>query len=103
MWSLKAMSFLELKVSKMITPSKVLEHGLSRKDIQNDLGFIKLPDSIDEVTFMVMKETENLRKTYVLERGSYDAPSREVKPMTPSAVLPINKSFSTGILKIQFF
>ena len=35
---------------------------------------------------MVMKETENLRKTYVLERGSYDAPSREVKPMTPSAL-----------------
>ena len=50
---------------------------VSRKDIDNDLGFIKLPDSIDEVTFMVMKETENLRKTYVLERGSYDA--QEVK------------------------
>ncbi len=76
---------------------------LSRKDIDNDLGFIKLPDSIDEVTFMVMKETENLRKTYVLERGSYDAPSREVKPMTPSAVLPINKSNSNRLDLANWF
>ena len=76
---------------------------VSKKDIDNDLGFIKLPDSIDEVTFMVMKETENLRKTYVLERGSYDAPSREVKPMTPSAVLPINKSNSNRLDLANWF
>ena len=76
---------------------------VSRKDIENDLGFIKLPDSIDEVTFMVMKETENLRKTYVLERGSYDAPSREVKPTTPNAVLPINKSNSNRLDLANWF
>ena len=76
---------------------------ISRKDLENDLGFIKLPDSIDEVTFMVMKETENLRKTYVLERGSYDAPSREVKPMTPNAVLPINKSTSNRLDLANWF
>ena len=76
---------------------------VSRKDIDNDLGFIKLPDSIDEVTFMVMKETENLRKTYVLERGSYDAPSREVKPTTPNAVLPINKSNSNRLDLANWF
>ena len=76
---------------------------ISRKDLDNDLGFIKLPDSIDEVTFMVMKETENLRKTYVLERGSYDAPSREVKPMTPNAVLPINKSTSNRLDLANWF
>jgi hypothetical protein len=76
---------------------------VSRKDIDNDLGFIKLPDSIDEVTFMVMKETENLRKTHVLERGSYDAPSREVKPMTPNAVLPINKSNSNRLDLANWF
>jgi len=52
---------------------------------------------------MVMKETENLRKTYVLERGSYDAPSREVKPMTPSAVLPINKSNSNRLDLANWF
>ena len=63
---------------------------VTRNDIEKDLGFINLPDSISEVTFMVMKETENLRKTYILNRGSYDSPTKEVKSMTPTAVLPIN-------------
>ena len=66
---------------------------VSRKDIDNDLGVHKASDSIDEVTFMVMKETENLRKTYVLERDPMML-KREVEPMTPNAVLPINKSNS---------
>ena len=68
---------------------------VTRNDIEKDLGFINLPDSISEVTFMVMKETENLRKTYILNRGSYDSPTKEVKSMTPTAVLPINKINST--------
>jgi len=63
---------------------------VTRNDIEKDLGFINLPDSISEVTFMVMRETENLRKTYILDRGSYDAPTKEVESMTPKAVLPIN-------------
>jgi len=63
---------------------------VTRNDIEKDLGFINLPDSISEVTFMVMRETENLRKTYILDRGSYDAPTKEVQSMTPTAVLPIN-------------
>ena len=63
---------------------------VTRNDIEKDLGFINLPDSISEVTFMVMRETENLRKTYILDRGSYDAPTKEVESMTPTAVLPIN-------------
>jgi hypothetical protein len=63
---------------------------VTRNDIEKDLGFINLPDSISEVTFMVMRETENLRKTYILDRGSYDSPTKEVESMTPTAVLPIN-------------
>jgi hypothetical protein len=63
---------------------------VTRNDIEKDLGFINLPDSISEVTFMVMSETENLRKTYILDRGSYDSPTKEVESMTPTAVLPIN-------------
>ena len=39
---------------------------------------------------MVMRETENLRKTLIVDRGSYDAPTKEVESMTPTAVLPIN-------------
>ena len=44
---------------------------IKKADIKKDLSFINLPDSINDVTLMVMKETENLRNTYVLNRGSY--------------------------------
>jgi len=40
---------------------------------------------------MVMKETENLRNTYVLNRGSYDSPTRLVKPGTPETVLKFDE------------
>ena len=76
---------------------------VTRNDIEKDLGFINLPDSISEVTFMIMKETENLRKTYILNRGSYDSPTKEVKPMTPTAVLPINKSNSNRLDLANWF
>ena len=76
---------------------------VTRNDIEKDLGFINLPDSISEVTFMVMKETENLRKTYILNRGSYDSPTTEVKSMTPTAVLPINKTNSNRLDLANWF
>ena len=76
---------------------------VTRNDIEKDLGFINLPDSISEVTFMVMKETENLRKTYILNRGSYDSPTKEVKSMTPTAVLPINNTNSNRLDLANWF
>ena len=76
---------------------------VTRNDIEKDLGFINLPDSISEVTFMVMKETENLRKTYILNRGSYDSPTKEVKSMTPTVVLPINNTDSNRLDLANWF
>lgn len=60
-------------------------------DVTNELPFINLPDSLNDVTLMVMKETENLRNTYVLNRGSYDSPTKLVKPGTPEAVLKFDE------------
>ena len=60
-------------------------------DVINELPFINLPDSLNDVTLMVMKETENLRNTYVLNRGSYDSPTKLVKPGTPEAVLKFDE------------
>ena len=65
---------------------------INKKDIENELSFVNLPDSINKVTLMVMKESENLRKTYVLNRGSYDAPLNEVSPGTPKVVLPFDQN-----------
>jgi len=64
---------------------------IKKADINKDLSFINLPDSINDVTLMVMKETENLRNTYVLNRGSYDSPTKLVKPSTPEVVLKFDK------------
>ena len=60
---------------------------VKKEDTENDLSFVKLPDSLDNVTLMVMKESDKLRKTYVLNRGRYDSPTNEVKPNTPEIVL----------------
>ena len=64
---------------------------VSKSDLDSGLDFIKLPDSLDKVTFMVMKESKNLRKTYVLNRGLYNLEMNEVKPTAPSAVMKMNK------------
>ena len=64
---------------------------VSKNDLDSGLDFIKLPDSLDQVTFMVMKESKNLRKTYVLNRGLYNLEMNEVKPTAPSAVMKMNK------------
>ena len=64
---------------------------INANDIKSDLPFVNLPDSINDVTLMVMKETENLRNTYVLNRGSYDSPTRLVKPGTPETVLKFDE------------
>jgi hypothetical protein len=46
-------------------------------------------DSTEQVQeVMVMKEMPVPRKSFVLQRGSYDAPGEEVFPTTPSSVLP---------------
>ena len=76
---------------------------VSKNELNEGLDFIKLPDSLDKVTFMVMKETENLRKTYVLNRGLYNLQMNEVKNMTPSAVLPLEKENSNRLDLAEWF
>lgn len=48
---------------------------IDRKLVNDGLVFLNLPDSIPEIEVMVMEEVEDLRKTYVLNRGAYDAPT----------------------------
>ena len=57
---------------KAPTPNLKLDQNLLKKE----LSFIKMPDSIQELKVMVMKEVENLRNTYILNRGAYDAPTK---------------------------
>ena len=56
--------------------------------VKQELSFIKMPDSISELEVMVMKEVENLRNTYILNRGAYDSPTdHKVEGGMPSKIL----------------
>jgi hypothetical protein len=46
----------------------------------------KLVKAREEI--MVMRDMNQRRRTYILERGAYDAPTEPVEPGTPAALLP---------------
>lgn len=65
---------------------------LKDEEIENILNFINR-EKQDTSTIMVsvMGERDTLRNTYILNRGVYDAPTTEVFPATPTAVLPFKE------------
>lgn len=58
-----------------------------------------LLDSIPEI--MVMGDLPKPRKTFVLDRGMYNAPTEEVSPGIPEAVLPFDNSFEKNRLGLS--
>ncbi len=71
---------------------------ITAKEVEESLAFINKPDSIQEVKLMVMKDDAPERKTFILKRGVYDAPTKEVSVGTPNAVLPFSETFSKNRL-----
>ena len=65
---------------------------LKDEEIENILTFINR-EKRDTSTIMVsvMGERDTLRRTFILNRGVYDAPGTEVFPSTPKAVLPFDE------------
>ena len=79
-------------------PNIKLDHNL----IKEKLPFIKIPDSIIELDLMVMKEADNLRKTYLLNRGAYDSPTDiELNGSMPSVILPFDQNFEKNRLGLS--
>ena len=68
---------------------------LTREMVDKELQFVQWPDSIQVVEVMVMEEVENLRNTYVLNRGAYDAPT-DIETMggMPENILKFDARFS---------
>ena len=61
---------------------------LNQDLVKNELAFVRWPDSIAELEVMVMVEVEDLRNTYILNRGAYDAPTdQQVKGGMPGNIL----------------
>lgn len=92
-------------------PAKLPTMQIDASDVDGILSFINMPDSAslaravigDEtkgrnyemlksqarvLKISVMEELDTLRKTFVLERGAYDAHGDQVWPATPQSILP---------------
>ena len=78
---------------------------LNQELVNNELRFVQWPDSIPDVEVMVMDEVENLRTTYVLDRGAYDAPTdAKVEGGMPNNILKFDPSFTKNRLGLtQWF
>ena len=61
---------------------------LTEKEIQEKLSFIETLGEMKELTYMVMKEMDEPRQAYILNRGAYDRPTTPVFPNTPEGILP---------------
>ncbi len=75
----------DVSVSK---PAKMPILTISDSDARN-MPFLRKTDT-GALTVSVMGERDTLRKTYVLSRGRYDAPTTEVQPNAIPAVMPFD-------------
>ncbi|MBL7763867.1 MAG: PSD1 domain-containing protein, partial [Chitinophagaceae bacterium] len=67
-------------------PAKTPLLSITDEDRKKLLNFINYKDT-NQLTVSVMGELDTLRKTYILNRGVYDAPTVEVRPMAVPAVM----------------
>jgi len=58
--------------------------------VKSSLQFINKTPKVD-VEVMVMKEVPKIRKTYILDRGAYDARTDSVESDTPKSILAFDK------------
>ncbi|MBT8297147.1 MAG: PSD1 and planctomycete cytochrome C domain-containing protein [Maribacter sp.] len=62
-----------------------------KKDVYDFINFQK--SEMKEIPLMVMKEMEDPRPAYILDRGVYDQPTEQVYPNTPKAIMPFPEEF----------
>lgn len=73
---------------------------ISNEDVAKILTFVNKQDT-GRLIVSVMGDQDTVRKTYVLNRGVYDAHGEEVKPGTPKSILLFNKSLSKNRLGLS--
>lgn len=71
-------------------PSKTPRLTITQQDVDDILQFINKGDDTSAVSVSVMGERDEIRPTYILDRGLYDSPTERVYPATPEAVLPFD-------------
>ncbi|KAA3621476.1 MAG: DUF1553 domain-containing protein [Bacteroidetes bacterium] len=58
--------------------------NITQTDIEESLAFINNIDSLEKIPLLVMKERDESRETFVLDRGLYDKPTEQVEHGVPS-------------------
>ncbi|MEQ8418630.1 MAG: PSD1 and planctomycete cytochrome C domain-containing protein [Arenibacter algicola] len=67
---------------------------ITEKEKNGVLSFVQLQKStLKEVPVMVMNEMEEIRPSYILNRGVYDQPTTRVYPNTPESILPYPEEY----------
>ncbi len=78
----------DVSVSK---PAKTPILSITDEEAKTIFSFLNKKDT-GMLTVSVMGELDTLRKTYILDRGAYDQPTRAVSPVALKAVLPFDSS-----------
>ncbi|MEX2593771.1 MAG: PSD1 and planctomycete cytochrome C domain-containing protein [Anditalea sp.] len=67
-------------------PAKTPIMFIESEDTEELLDFVNRQDT-SRIMVSVMDELDTLRPTYILDRGLYDAPTEQVSPGTPEAIM----------------
>ncbi|MGK6350987.1 PSD1 and planctomycete cytochrome C domain-containing protein [Parapedobacter sp. DT-150] len=73
-------------------PSKTPRMTITQQDVDSILKFINKGDDTSAVSVSVMGERDEVRPTYILDRGVYDAPAERVYPSTPESILAFDST-----------
>lgn len=73
---------------------------ISNEDVQGILKFINKPDT-NKLIVSVMGDQDTIRKSFILERGVFDAHGEEVTPSTPKSILPWDKNLPANRLGLS--
>jgi hypothetical protein len=73
---------------------------ITNDDVQSVLTFINKRDT-GNLIVSVMGDLDTARKTFMLNRGNYDAPGEEVSPGTPAAILPFKEDLPKNRLGLS--
>ncbi len=67
---------------------------ITEKEKNGVLSFVQIQKSkMEEIPVMVMNEMENIRPSFILNRGVYDQPTTQVYPNTPKSILPFPSEY----------
>ena len=73
---------------------------ISNDEVKKVLKFINKQDT-DKLIVSIMADSEYVRKTFVLNRGNYDAHGEEVTMGTPKAILPFTANYPKNRLGLS--